>query len=281
MTESCLGPLAAKYHDVDGSRVQALLLHGWLDNAASFDALAPKLPFASWALDLPGHGASDWLPHGADYYIWSYLSLIKQALDALPSDGNKRVLIGHSMGSAIALQLAALWPEAVDALVLIDGIGPLAGRDEDWLANMSKALTWQPRASREFGSLEEAMQARQKTAPLLSAAALKALVERNLEACEQSSRLRWRTDPRLRAPSKMRLTEAMVATMLRSVVCPVLVIRAEQGIIPKTFFSQRMAHLQCGRLASLPGHHHLHMESEGSALVSDAVATFLQQEMSS
>ena len=39
-----------------------LLLHGWLDNAASFDLLAPKLNCVLnaeiVALDLPGHGFS-------------------------------------------------------------------------------------------------------------------------------------------------------------------------------------------------------------------------------
>ena len=38
-------------------------LHGWLDNAATFDHIAPALKGVQLvALDLPGHGLSDHLP---------------------------------------------------------------------------------------------------------------------------------------------------------------------------------------------------------------------------
>ena len=44
-------------------------LHGWLDNAASFAALAPLLAprHRTIALELPGHGHSGHLPAGAGY----------------------------------------------------------------------------------------------------------------------------------------------------------------------------------------------------------------------
>jgi len=47
-----------------------LALHGWLDNAASFDRLAPLLceHFHIVALDLPGHGRSGHRPPGTWYH---------------------------------------------------------------------------------------------------------------------------------------------------------------------------------------------------------------------
>ena len=49
--------------------MQWLALHGWLDNAGSFDTLAPQLVAACprhalLCLDYPGHGRSSHLPPG-------------------------------------------------------------------------------------------------------------------------------------------------------------------------------------------------------------------------
>ena len=47
-----------------------LAFHGWLDNAATFDNLAPLLPeLRILSLDLPGHGHSDHRPSGSAYYF--------------------------------------------------------------------------------------------------------------------------------------------------------------------------------------------------------------------
>ncbi|XP_033300925.1 probable serine hydrolase isoform X5 [Bombus bifarius] len=47
-------------------------LHGWQDNAGTFDKLIPLLPsnVAILAIDLPGHGLSSHLPIGQFYYIF-------------------------------------------------------------------------------------------------------------------------------------------------------------------------------------------------------------------
>ena len=62
-----------------------LMVHGWLDNAASFALLAPKLAdrFHVIALDLPGHGHSAHLPESTVYQHVDYVRAMLAAADVL------------------------------------------------------------------------------------------------------------------------------------------------------------------------------------------------------
>jgi pimeloyl-ACP methyl ester carboxylesterase len=66
------------------------------------------------ALDLPGHGDS--LPPARDTVV-DYAAAVVGLLDALGID--KTILAGHSLGGAIALQVALSHPEKVQGLVLV------------------------------------------------------------------------------------------------------------------------------------------------------------------
>ena len=47
-----------------------IALHGWLDNADSFQGLAPWLNnYRLISIDLPGHGLSDHIPPGMLYHF--------------------------------------------------------------------------------------------------------------------------------------------------------------------------------------------------------------------
>ena len=79
-----------------------------------------------YAPDFPGHGKSF---HFTDHtnlitsYLLPTLNFANHVLDETASE--KINLVGHSMGSTVALLLAATYPELVSKLVLIEGIGPL------------------------------------------------------------------------------------------------------------------------------------------------------------
>lgn len=48
-----------------------LAIHGWQDNAGTFDTLVELLPnVAILCIDLPGHGFSSHLPYGQMYYLF-------------------------------------------------------------------------------------------------------------------------------------------------------------------------------------------------------------------
>jgi pimeloyl-[acyl-carrier protein] methyl ester esterase len=92
------------YTEVRGSGPTLVLLHGWGLNLRIWDRLAALLceRFRIVAVDLPGHGRSDWHPERA--------SLAEQA--ALVAETVSRIsrrysLLGWSLGAQIALRLAA------------------------------------------------------------------------------------------------------------------------------------------------------------------------------
>ncbi|XP_011196056.1 probable serine hydrolase isoform X1 [Zeugodacus cucurbitae] len=105
--------------------VQPILgLHGWQDNAGTFDLLVPLLPpdVPFLSIDLPGHGLSSRLPDGCYYNTTDNLYVI---LIVMKQYKWKKVsLVGHSMSSIIAFMFAAIFHDKVDMVIGIDALKP-------------------------------------------------------------------------------------------------------------------------------------------------------------
>jgi len=128
------GP-AYLYADVDGLRIRyarrgaaegtpVLFVHGFggdLDNwLFNIDAIGEKHPVI--ALDLPGHGQSEVKLPGAS--LAALADFVARFMDVI--DVAQAHLVGHSVGGAIAAQLALTQPQRVATLSLIAsaGFGP-------------------------------------------------------------------------------------------------------------------------------------------------------------
>lgn len=94
----------------------------------------------------------------------------------------------------------------------------------------------------------------------LSRSAAQTLVARGLR--EVDGGYTWRSDPRLRLPSRLRLTEEQVLAFLRAIRCPVLLVRGSDGFpfAPKPM-SARVDALRDSIMVELPGGHHLHLDT--------------------
>jgi pimeloyl-ACP methyl ester carboxylesterase len=103
-----------------GSGPGLVLVHGFASSVFTWSELLPDLArtHAVVALDLPGFGASD-MP--ADLAWPDLPRAVSGLMDHL---GLRRAtLVGHSLGGAVVVTLAATSPERVQALVLIDSAG--------------------------------------------------------------------------------------------------------------------------------------------------------------
>lgn len=238
-----------------------LALHGWLDNAGSFAALAPLLPgLRLVALDLAGHGRSDWRPPAANYDFVYWLPDVLDAADAL--GWTRFSLLGHSLGAAIAACATAVAPERVERLALLDGLGPLVSEANETPARLAAALKERKQARRLRPPVytDTAQMAERLLGAItgLDARAAELLLVRGTRAVTGGST--WSHDPRLRTRSLLRLTEAQVHAFLRALRCPVLLLRAEQGW--PVDVEQATARLACVDQLDrrvLPGCHHLHL----------------------
>lgn len=119
----------------EGDATPIVFAHGFggdLDNwLFTTEKLSQERP--TYAVDLPGHGAS-----GKDVSSFDELvAALAGFLDAVELD---RVhLVGHSMGGAVALHVAADHPDRVASLTLIDSVGLGAEINADYIDGFIEA----------------------------------------------------------------------------------------------------------------------------------------------
>ena len=249
------GPLAAKRWN--GGELPVLALHGWLDNAGSFDGLAPLLTGCDVVcLDFPGHGLSYHRPAGTPYHFVDWVPEVFAAADALGWD--RFSLIGHSMGAGVATLAAGTFPQRVSSLVLIEGLGPFTHPDEESPAQLAKSLLFKPSNKRLYYSTREKAVERLAFRELEPHSA-QALAERALREDENGWYFHYAQE--VRAPSRQRLSEAQVRAFLEKIACPTLLILGKNGLKAPPSYSGREQAVSNLKTITLQGKHHLHLDT--------------------
>jgi pimeloyl-ACP methyl ester carboxylesterase len=125
--------------------VGVVALHGWQRTHHDFAAVLDGASGAV-ALDLPGFGATPPPPDpwGSEAYAEAVLPILDEIDDPV-------VVLGHSFGGRVAIQLALLAPEKIRGLVLT-GVPQLAPRSE---AGRPNRVFQAIRAARHFGLVSE------------------------------------------------------------------------------------------------------------------------------
>lgn len=259
-------------------------LHGWLDNAASFKRLGPRLAMNHRlvALDLPGHGQSFHRPPGESYEMLDYVRDLAQFLEFHAPEG--AVLLGHSLGGILAMLLAVAAPDRVRGLIMIDSLGPLVGDAESFPRDLKASIDRMRRGSKGeapfYWDPGEAITARMAGRIPLSRDAAQIIVPRNLRQSDDG--WCWVTDPRLRYPSMHKLDETEVASCLRAVSVPVLIVRASHGLLAykREMMEQRYGCLEDYRILDTTGSHHCHIDGDVDSIGSHCTE-WLEKRMSS
>ena len=158
-------------------RPPLVLMHGWMDVAASYqfvvDALAAADGFDRWiiAADWRGFGLTD-TPKADSYWFPDYLADLDALLDTLVPAGTypQIDLVGHSMGGNVVMSYAGVRPQRIRRLVNLEGFGMPRTLPEmapkrllQWLDELK-----QPMALRDYAIVDEVAARLIKNNPLLT-----------------------------------------------------------------------------------------------------------------
>ncbi len=251
-----------------------LALHGWLDNAASFDSLAPLLPELDLVvLDFPGHGYSAHRPLGTKYHLLDYVADVINVADAL--NWERFILMGHSLGAGIASITAGALPDRIEKLVLIEGLGAMSRSPKDAPKFLAKSIVQMKAITQKsppiYQNLDDMISARANVGDM-KRSSVELLVKRGTVQLEVG--VTWRSDPRLKVTSPSYLTDEQVLAYLEAIQAPVLLVLAENGIFSdKDYLERRCEKIKLLKQTILAGSHHIHLDDPMP--VAQSICSFL------
>jgi pimeloyl-ACP methyl ester carboxylesterase len=232
---------------------ELVALHGAGLNAHSFDPMLLVLDVPALALDLPGHGRSDWRAD-ADYRPDRLAPDVAPAIESFSR--RPIALLGHSLGGLTAALVAASRPALVRRLVVVD-ITPGVSPSGDAGA-VAEFITGQ----RDYGSIDEIVDR-----------AIRFGIGSNRTALTRGVALntRRRPDGRLEWTHHLAHLDALPAgadgdprpyagiwSALQSLDIPVSLIRAESGILGDALVEEWRDRLPGSDVVTVAGPHNLH-----------------------
>lgn len=245
-----------------------LALHGWLDNAGSFERLAPALSDCRViALEAAGHGASGDRSRDSGYNIWQELG---DVLDVAAGLGWTTFdLLGHSRGAAVATLFAGTFPERIENLMLLEGGLPIVAEAADAPENLAKALIGarerRGRGGRVFASRDAAIAERVDGFTPVTSEAARILAKRSLRKVDGG--WQWHADARLKVQSELQLTRDLLVPFLDRITARTICVLAEESpFADLAVYREMLTRISGIEVHRLPGRHHFHLEGQADAI---------------
>ena len=263
-----------------------VLVHGFLDLAYSWQLFASELltrsqrPLRIIAPDCRGHGDSAWVGAGGYYHFPDYVLDLDCVLRSAGVGPVK--LIGHSMGGTISFLYTGTFPDRVDKLVLIEGIGSVGmqfadapRRMEQWIAEVNQRGR---NHFRQYSSIEAGASQLRQTNPRLSAGFAQDLARAAMKQHDKGNKGKWiwKFDPLHRTATPQPFYTDQAVEFLRLIDCPVLIVDGKDSHqTRRTDKPQRYAALADHRQVSIDDAGHM-VHQDNPRQLAEVVARFLQ-----
>ncbi|XP_069692350.1 probable serine hydrolase [Periplaneta americana] len=254
--------------------VQPVLgLHGWDDNCATFDTLAPLLNLPSFlTVDIMGHGMSSYFPiFGASNFMDAVI-LLRRIVNYF--EWNKISIVGHSFGSAMGFTYAGIYPDDVEKLVgiecarsLLSDTQPLLERLRDTmeqtLAIEEKMVASDPPDYTIEELVDKMYEGRFKSVTRESCAVL---LRRGMKKSEKNKdRYYLSRDPRVKPSWIGCAQDEQLMELARRMKCKVLSVRGKQGFLlsgaVERVYVQTLKEIKQCEHHDVDGSHHLHLNN--------------------
>lgn len=212
-----------------------VLIHGGRDQARSWDPFVERMgsSFHFVAADLRGHGDSGWSPEG-NYSIADYTADMGEVLLSL---AGRVSVVAHSLGGNIALRLAAMFPEKVDAVAAIECIElpevraavtrSVAERARDWF---DQRKSFEGKAPPLYPDLPAVAARLARQFPDLDPMLIGHLARFSVRQVEGG--LTWKFDHRTRSRPPLDSDGRDFDAMLGAIRCPVLLFYGDKSFVP-------------------------------------------------
>ncbi len=252
-----------------------IALHGWLDNANSFDKMLPFLEgMHVIAVDMAGHSRSDFRSADSGYDIWQDIADVLAISQQMGWD--RFGLLGHSRGAIVSALVAGTFPKLVTHSLLIDSYFPIPNKPANAAAQLAKAIADSQRfrsfTPSAFDSFAAAVNARVNGFVPLQEAAAVILAERGV--VEVDGKFSWRNDQRLKASSMVTFTKEQCESFFTAIECPIMLIKAESGLLSGPIQPQLLDWVPHIEVVSMAGSHHLHLEDQAEQVAQKAQQFF-------
>jgi pimeloyl-ACP methyl ester carboxylesterase len=223
-----------------------VMVHGWMDTAASFqfmvDALRQQTAWSDRpivAIDWRGFGYTE-APNTDSYFFADYLGDLDALLDQL-APGQKIDLLGHSMGGNVVMLYAGVRSDRIHRLVNLEGFGMPSTEAEEaperyikWLDEIKK-----PAQLKDYGSVEEVAKRLQANNPRLRESF--ALWLATHWARQEGDRWVINADAAHKRPQPILYRVEEVIAFLKRIQCPVLFVEGAETLY-FMFFNGKFKH---------------------------------------
>ncbi|XP_039292862.1 serine hydrolase-like protein 2 isoform X2 [Nilaparvata lugens] len=261
-----------------------LALHGWQDNAATFDYLIENLNIDRpvLAIDFPGNGFSSPTFPFFPYHEIDLIACVRWVQTHYNWE-EKITILGHSMGAMTGFLFSGIYPEMVNGTISLDFVKPVEQdrkeRADKMGALMDRIITLMKRDDSDVGCSKKELEDRWRESAGLSQKAVEKLMERGCKEVKPGL-FNYTRDSRLKAWQMHRWECSENMYIASKITCPVLLVKGKNSkffdwsisCCPK-ILDQIKSSAKSFEMVTVEGSHHLQIDNPKE--VAEVIEKFL------